>query len=207
MKIKICGFTVRNDIECAISLGIRIVGINLYDKSPRHVSFERARELLGGLPSGVMSIGVFVNPDEGTLLSSMEILNLSGVQLHGDEPPELIRKIRKEFPDRIIIKALKVGNSASLQNGLKNYRPDYFLLDAYRKDIPGGTGRCIEKAFLREAGIPWEKIFLAGGITPENVRETVEEFKPYGIDVASGVESTPGRKDSKKMRRLVYNVK
>lgn len=207
VRIKICGFTVRRDIEDALSLGIKIIGINFYRKSPRYVSFKKAKALLQNLPHGVMSMGVFVNPDEKTISEALSALNLSGVQLHGDEPPLLISKIKKEFPGRLVIKALRVENKEVLLNEIKRYEPDFFLLDAYRKNMPGGTGAKINDSFLKGPGLPWSRIFLAGGITPENVKDLLKEFRPYGIDVASGVESAPGRKDKEKIRRLLENIK
>ncbi len=207
VKLKICGFTSRRDIEYALSLGIEIIGINFCKKSPRCVTFEKAKKLLDNLPYGVMSIGVFVNPDEDTLFNFLDALNLSGVQLHGEEPPALIRKIRKKFPGRIIVKALRAENSESLLDGFKKYNPDFFLLDAYMMGVHGGTGRRIGRSLLTQPWLPWRRIFLAGGITPENVRELLAEFSPYGIDIASGVESSPGKKDMEKMRKLVERIK
>jgi len=207
VKVKICGFTTREDIEYALSLGIEIIGINFWQETPRYVSLEKAKKLLDNLPAGVMSIGVFVNPDEEVLFNILDKLNLSGVQLHGEEPPAFISRIKRQFPDRVIIKALRAENKDVLQLGLRKYSPDFFLLDAFKKNIPGGTGIGIDRTILRQSCLPWEKIFLAGGITPENVREILKEFNPYGIDVASGGESSPGKKDREKMRKLVENLK
>lgn len=207
VKVKICGFTTRGDVEDALSLGVEIIGINFCEKSPRCVTPGKAKELLVNLPGGVTSIGVFVNPGEEAIFSGLEALNLSGVQLHGDEPPGLIRKIRDRFPGRIIVKGLRVENGEALLNGLDKYNPDFFLLDAYKKDVPGGTGARIDTAFLKDPRLPWERIFLAGGITPDNVKSLLKEFSPYGIDVASGVESSPGRKDREKMRRLIESIR
>jgi phosphoribosylanthranilate isomerase len=206
VKVKICGFTVRRDIEDALSLGIDIIGINFYGKSPRYVPVERAERLLENLPCGLMSIGVFVNPDEKTLFESMAALNLSGVQLHGDEPPELVGKIKKGFPGTIVIKALSPKNEKDLLSGIEKYKPDFFLMDAYDGKIRGGTGKRINSELLKKSGLPWSKIFLAGGITPENVKDVLKGFSPYGIDVASGVESSPGRKDREKIRKLLENI-
>jgi phosphoribosylanthranilate isomerase len=206
VQIKICGFTRRQDIDDALLLGIKIIGINFYRGSPRYVSPKSAGVLLKNLPEDIVPIGVFVNPDEKTVFDALSYLGISGVQLHGDEPPSLINKIKKGFPDSIIIKALRVKNRKSLMEGTKKYKVDFFLLDAYKKGVPGGTGIEIDSASLNEPGLPWNKIFLAGGITPENAAVLVKKFNPYGIDVASGVELAPGIKDKEKIRRLVENI-
>jgi phosphoribosylanthranilate isomerase len=206
VRIKICGFTERGDIEDALALGIGIIGINFYRKSPRYVTFERAKHLLIDLPRDLITIGVFVNPDEKTISDALTILNLSGVQLHGDEPALLIKRLKKRFPERIVIKAVRVKNYEGLSKEIKKYSPDFFLLDAYKKDVRGGTGERINTELLKRSGLPWNKIFLAGGITPDNVRDILKEFSPYGIDVASGVESAPGMKDREKMRNLLENI-
>jgi len=206
VRIKVCGFTRRKDIEDTLSLGIKIIGINFYHKSPRYVSFEKATVLLKNLPGDIVAIGVFVNPDEKTVNEALSSLNISGVQLHGDEPPSLISKIKKNFPGSIVIKALRVKNRESLMKGIRRYEVDFFLLDAYKKGLLGGTGKEIDTSCLNEPGLPWKKIFLAGGITPDNAAGVVKQFNPYGIDIASGVELAPGIKDIEKIRQLMENL-
>lgn len=205
LKIKICGFTRRSDIEECIKEGVEIIGINFYEKSPRYVNLQEAKKLIENLPENVLKIGVFVNPDEKKLMEYTKILKLEGVQLHGNEPPSLIKKFKKTFPEKIVIKALRIKNKESLKK-LKQYKPDFFLLDTYIEEIPGGTGKKLNYSLLEKEKLPWEKIFLAGGITPENVREFLKKFTPYGIDVASGVEIAPGVKDIEKVRKLIKTV-
>ena len=205
IKIKICGFTKRKDIEDSIREGIDIIGLNFYEKSPRYVNLREAKKLIENLPENILKIGVFVNPDEKLLFEYVRKLKLDGAQLHGNEPPALIKKFKKIFPEKIIIKAIRVKNRESLKK-LKQYKPDFFLLDTYVEEIPGGTGKKLNYSLLEGEKLPWSKTFLAGGITPENIGEILKKFKPYGIDVASGVEIAPGVKDIEKVKKLIKAV-
>ena len=159
-RVKICGFTLRKDIEEALALGIKIIGINFFDKSPRYVTAGKAEELLKNLPGGVISIGVLVNPDEKTLFELAAMPSLSGIQFHGDEPPSLLEKFKKRFPGKISIKALRVKDTGTLSEGILKYRPDFYLLDSYVENSRGGTGRQIPLSLLKGAVLPWSKIFL-----------------------------------------------
>ncbi|HOV21767.1 MAG TPA: phosphoribosylanthranilate isomerase [bacterium] len=205
-KIKICGFTRRKDIEDAIDLGIKWIGLNFYEKSPRYISEKEAKVLIENLPSEVKKIGVFVNPDEKLLFEYVRKLNLDGAQLHGNEPPSLVKRFKKIFPDKILIKGIRVKNEGSL-NKIKNYKFDYLLIDAFDEKLSGGTGKLINYKYLDRKDIPFARIFLAGGITPENVKDIIKRFSPYGIDVASGVEIAPGIKIKEKMKKLVEEVR
>ncbi|MBN1445628.1 MAG: phosphoribosylanthranilate isomerase [Candidatus Omnitrophica bacterium] len=207
VRVKICGFTARKDIENALALGIKIIGVNFYAGSPRHVPQAKAKDLLAGLPEGITVIGVFVDPDEKNLLETVSALNLSGVQLHGEESKAFIEKVREKLPGKIIIKSIRVKDSGMLSRSMETYTPDFFLLDSYNKKSKGGTGKVIDYSLLNGITLPWNRIFLAGGITPCNAAEVLKKFKPYGIDVASGVEVSPGKKDRKKMRLLIENIK
>jgi len=204
IHIKICGLTRRKDIEDVLKLGIKIIGLNFYPKSSRYLPFREAEKIIKGI-TGVLKIGVFVNPDEKLLFEYVRKLKLDGAQLHGNEPPALIKKFKKLFPEKIIIKAIRVKNRDSLRK-MKQYKPDFFLLDTYVEEIPGGTGKKLNYSFLEGEKLLWNKIFLAGGITPENIGEVLKKFKPYGIDVASGVEIAPGVKDIEKVKKLIKEV-
>lgn len=207
MQIKICGFTRRKDIDDAIVLGIKIIGLNFYHKSPRYITHEKAKELLVNIPDGITVIGVFVDPDKKYLFQIINYLNLSGVQLHGDESPSLVERIKREFPEKIVIKGLRVKDKKELEENLRRYSTDFFLLDTYDKSVAGGTGKRMDISLLDGLDIPWNKVFLAGGITPENVKDILSDIHPYGIDVASGVESAPGIKDRNKIEMLLKNIR
>jgi len=207
VRIKICGFTRRQDIEDAVSLGVRILGINFVSSSPRFVRVKEAKKLLEGLPRDIIKVGVFVNPGEKFLFETAKVLNLEGVQLHGSEPPWLVKKLKERLSSGIlVIKALRVRNS-EFAGKIKAYKPDYFLLDSYSEKMYGGTGKSIDCGCLESLELPWNKIFLAGGITPGNVKEMISKFNPYAIDAASGVEIAPGVKDREKIKQLIQNIK
>jgi len=205
-KIKICGFTRKKDIKDAIKLRVDYIGINFYPKSKRYISHENAKKILNGIKENIKIIGLFVNEKLKKIEEIVENLNLSGIQLHGDETPNFCLKLKKKFHDKIIIKAIRVKTKNDLKK-INNYEEvDFFLLDSFNKNLPGGTGKLINFNLL-DKSLPFKKIFIAGGITPENVKEIIRKFHPYGIDVANGVEKKPGIKDKKKIEKLVKAVK
>ncbi|MCM8818338.1 MAG: phosphoribosylanthranilate isomerase [Candidatus Omnitrophica bacterium] len=207
-EIKICGLKRKKDINDVINIGIRWIGLNFYEKSPRFVSEKEAKILLKDIPKEIKKIGVFVNPDEKKLIETIKKLQIDGIQLHGDEPPALLKKIKKLFPDKIIIKAIRVKNKEEIIKKIKHYRiADYFLLDRYEEKVYGGTGKTIDEEEIEKEKLPWNKIFIAGGIKPENVKDIVKKYRPFGIDVASGVEIAPGIKDIDKIKKLIEEVK
>ncbi len=207
-EIKICGFKRKKDIIDAISLGIKWIGLNFYEKSQRFVSEKEAKILLENIPDEVKKIGVFVNPDEKKMFEIVKKLKLNGIQLHGNEPPALLDKFKKEFPEKILIKAIHVKNKEDLLKKIKKYKKvDFFLLDRYDENLYGGTGKKINEKEIENLNLSWDKIFIAGGINPENVKDIIKKFKPFGIDVASGVEIAPGIKDMEKIKKLIEEVK
>ncbi len=207
VKIKICGFTRKKDIDDAVELGIGILGINFFPPSPRFVKTREAERLLDGLPEGILKVGVFVNPEEKFLFETAKVLKLDGIQMHGNEPPWLVKKVREKFsPEKFVIKAVRVREGETLEK-MRVYKPDYFLLDSYDELLFGGTGKKINYGSLNKINLEWDRIFLAGGITPENVKEILGRYRPYGIDVASGVEMAPGIKDRERMELLIKNIK
>jgi len=142
------------------------------------------------------------------LFEIVKKLKLNGIQLHGNEPPTLLEKLKKEFPERILIKAIHVKNKEDVLKKIKKYKKaDFFLLDRYDENLYGGTGKRIDDKKIENLNLPWNKIFIAGGINPYNVKDIIKKFKPFGIDVASGVEIAPGIKDIEKIKKLIEEVK
>jgi phosphoribosylanthranilate isomerase len=208
IEIKICGFKRKKDIVDAISLGIKWIGLNFYEKSPRFISEKEAKILIEDLPDDIKKIGVFVNPDEKKMFEIVKKLKINGIQLHGNEPPTLIEKFKKEFTEKILIKAIHVKDKEDvLKKGKKYKMADFFLLDRYEENLYGGTGKRIDDGEIENIDLPGNKIFIAGGIKPENVKDIIRKFKPFGIDVASGVEIAPGIKDIEKIKKLIEEVK
>jgi len=208
IEIKICGFKRKKDIIDAISLGIKWIGLNFYEKSLRFISEKEAKILIEDLPDDIKKIGVFVNPEEKKILEIVKRLRLNGIQLHGNEPPTLLKKFKKLFSEKILIKAIQVKNKEDVLKKIERYKKvaDFFLLDTYQANSYGGTGKKINYKEIEDLNLPWNRIFIAGGISPENIRDIIERIRPFGIDVASGVEIAPGIKDIEKIKKLIVEV-
>jgi phosphoribosylanthranilate isomerase len=201
VKVKICGITNLPDGMAAAEAGADALGFVFYDQSPRHVSIAAAAALIRQLPPSVMKVGVFVNPPEDLVLRASRECGLNLLQFHGDEPPDYCLQF-----GLMSMKAFRIRDAASLQ-ALRNYPTDAWLLDAYSAGKPGGTGETFNWDLALEARSWGRPVFLAGGLTPENVAEAVRRAQPYGVDVSSGVEATPGEKDHAKVKAFIQAAK
>ena len=200
VKVKICGMTNLKDVKVAVDGGVDAVGFIFYKKSPRSVTIKTVKEIVIELPPFVDAVGVFVDETAEQINKIADRCNLDRVQLHGNESPAFCKKIRRR-----VIKAIRVKDIQSLKK-LSDYPVNSFLLDTFSEDQYGGTG----KVFDWNLAFPAKKygpIILAGGLTPNNVRQAIQRIQPYGVDVCSGVESQPGIKDHKKMQTFLKNVK
>ncbi len=195
IRIKICGITNLEDALLAADLGAHALGFIFYPKSPRKVAPEAAREIIRRLPPFVVSVGVFVDEDAAMVRDLAASLGLDWVQLHGQESPDYCRSL-----GRRVIKGCRVQDESSLA-GLAPYQGavQAFLLDTYKKGQAGGTGESFDWRLAREAR-KYGPIILAGGLTPENIGRAISEAQPQAVDVASGVEAAPGKKDPEKLR-------
>ena len=194
MLVKICGITRHEDADAAVACGAGAVGFVFWPKSPRFVDPYRAREIVAALPPFVAAVGVFVNQPAEYINGVASLAGLSAVQLHGDEDAAFAAAIR-----RPVIKAIGL----SVVDGQAEAWPVRFtlLLDAHDPERRGGTGRPID--WNRAAAIAGtRRIVLSGGLKPENVAEAVACVRPFGIDVSSGVEASPGVKDHGRLRLL-----
>ncbi len=200
VKVKICGMTNLKDVKVAVDGGVDAVGFIFYKKSPRSVTMQAVRKIVLELPPFVDSVGVFVNETAEQINKIADRCNLDRVQLHGNESPTFCKKIRRR-----VIKAIHVKDIQSLKK-LSDYPVSSFLLDTFSEDQYGGTGRVFDWNLAYPAK-KYGPIILAGGLTPNNVRQAIQRIQPYGIDVCSGVESQPGIKDHKKMQTFLKNVK
>jgi len=197
VKLKVCGVTSLEDARAAIDCGAEYLGFNFYPKSPRYIAPQSARAIIEQLPDEVVSAGVFVN--EPRPADVAEILRVSGArmaQLHGDESPDYCAAVGAER----VIKALRIGDGFDARRVL-DYPAAAILLDAFDAKLYGGTGKTTDWAIARDAA-KLTKIFLAGGLSPDNIIEAIRAVEPFAVDVNSGVESAPGRKDASKLRRL-----
>jgi phosphoribosylanthranilate isomerase len=197
VKVKICGITRVADAQAAASAGADMIGLMLYEHSPRHVTLGAASEIARALPPFVMRVGVFVNPEEEFVLRAIAECGLGLLQFHGDEPSEFCTQF-----GLMSMKALRVRDAESLK-GLEKYQTDAFLLDAHSPTGLGGTGEQFNWELAVEAQKLGKPIFLAGGLTPENVAAAVRQVHPFAVDVSSGVESAPGIKDAAKVRAFI----
>lgn len=202
VKLKICGITSIEDARAAIECGAEYLGFNFYPKSPRYISPQSVRAIIEQLPDEIISVGVFVN--EATPEDVVEILKTSGAkmaQLHGDESPDYCARVGAER----VIKALRIGADFNPRHVL-NFPATAVLLDAYDAKLYGGTGKTTNWEAAREAA-KLTKIFLAGGLSPENVVEAIRAVEPFAADLNSGVEISPGRKDAIKLQALRWRLK
>ena len=182
--------------------GADALGFMLYEASPRSVSVKVAAEIARALPPFVSRVGVFVNAAEETLRKIVAEIGIDTLQFHGDETPEFCRR----FSSWRVYKAFRIQGFDSLQT-LSNYKTDAWLLDSLVPGKPGGTGAKFNWDLAIEAKKLGRPIILAGGLTPENVAEAVRRVRPYAVDVSSGVESSPGRKDDLKVREFIAAAK
>jgi phosphoribosylanthranilate isomerase len=202
VRVKICGVTLPEDALLAAELGADAIGLNFYSESPRCISPYSAQNSTRHLPPFVSSVGVFVNWDAAPVIALAAALRLSAAQLHGEESPKLAAEIAKKIS---VIQAFRVGEGAALPPFSKYKSASAFLLDAVAADKFGGTGQ--QTDWNRAAvAAKSHRIILAGGLTPENVAEAIRVVRPYAVDVASGVESKPGKKDPAKLRAFFSEV-
>jgi phosphoribosylanthranilate isomerase len=204
-RVKICGITNAEDVRVACEAGAHAIGLNFYSRSPRALSLEQAVELRAVIPSGVQVFGVFVNTEAGEVMKIFRDARLDALQLHGDESPTMVAQLARIAP---VFKALRVGPDFSAAT-LENY-PDVsgFLFDAadVRPGQYGGTGRLADWGVAQQAARS-HRVILAGGLNADNVAAAILQVRPYGVDVASGVEASPGAKDHVQLREFVREAR
>ncbi|MHC4725895.1 MAG: phosphoribosylanthranilate isomerase [Planctomycetota bacterium] len=199
VKVKICGITNYQDALAAMDMGADIVGFNFYPKSPRYITHAKAEEIINKLPGFIDTAGVFVNATTEQINEAVNICQLDWIQLHGDEDQEFCRMF--QYHNTKIMKAIRVKNQTDIKKA-ENFFTDAILLDAFDPKKYGGTGLTFDWNIIGHIG---KRVFLAGGINPENAAKAVN-FGVYGIDVCSGIEAEPGKKDHKKMKKLFKNI-
>jgi phosphoribosylanthranilate isomerase len=212
-KIKFCGITREQDAELAVSLGAWAVGMILWPHSPRAVSIDQAAELAALLKRRAEAVGVFVNPTLDEVSQTVEATGITIVQLHGQEGPSFCIEVARRTGCKVI-KAMRVRANADIQV-LGQFHTDFHLLDSYVPGgLPGGNGEVFNWDLAiahRRLTPPKGKgqrtpLIISGGLTPDNVGAAIELIKPWGVDVASGVESAPGYKDAELMRAFAEAV-
>jgi len=202
VRVKICGITKLEDAKLAAELGAHAIGLNFHPESPRCLSPAAAAELVRRIPPFVATVGIFVNWAAEPVIALCQALGLSSAQLHGDEPPQVVERVARLLP---VIKALRIGQGSNAPEFSRFRAASAFLLDTPAAGHYGGTGTTGNWHAARTAA-QTQRIILAGGLTPENVGEAIRIVRPYAVDVASGVEARPGKKDPAKLRTFFEEV-
>ena len=200
--VKICGITNLSDALAAVKAGADFLGFNFYEPSPRYISPDAARHIIEQLPDQVISVGVFVNETLPKIRTIANIAKIGTLQLHGDESPAYCNELK----DHNIIKAFRVGNNFDPQRTLA-FEVKSIMLDTSHPELRGGTGAVFDWSIavgVRELGM---ELFLAGGLSPENVAGAIKTVAPYAVDACSSLEVRPGKKDSRKVAEFVAAVR
>ncbi len=204
IKVKICGITNAEDAKAAVEAGADALGFVFYRKSPRYAEAEQVKRIVAGLPPFVLPVGVFVNEDVKKVRDLMDGCGLALAQLHGDEDAAYCESL-----GRPVLKGIRLRDRGTLL-ALAEYKGRAsvrgFVVDAFSEETYGGTGLVADWTLAAEAAQA-ARILLAGGLTPENVGEAIKSVKPYGVDVSSGVEASPGRKDPAKVEAFIHAAK
>lgn len=199
-RVKVCGTTRLKDALLAVECGADAIGFIFYKKSPRYVSAKTAKEICSKLPPFVHRVGVFVNETADKINRIVDRCGLDAVQLHGDESPAFCKKIKHR-----VIKVVRVKDAASLKE-MSRYVVDGFLLDTWKEDQWGGTGKVFDWELAARAK-KYGPVIIAGGLNPRNVKAAIKKVQPYGVDVSSGVEQSPGKKDPRKVKAFIKAVR
>ncbi|MBT3513905.1 MAG: phosphoribosylanthranilate isomerase [Nitrospina sp.] len=200
IKVKVCGTTSIKDALFSVESGADALGFIFYKKSPRCISQKEVKDIVVQLPPFVEAVGVFVNETSDKVNRIAEQCKLTAIQLHGEESPAFCRRIKRR-----VIKAFRVKDFDSFKK-MQNYDVSGFLLDSYSDDSRGGTGKVFDWNLALRAK-KYGPVILAGGLTPYNVYTAIHRVKPYGVDVCSGVEKSPGVKDCIKLDKFIKSVR
>jgi phosphoribosylanthranilate isomerase len=200
VKVKICGITNYKDAAAAVDMGADLLGFNFYPKSPRYITPKKAAKIINKLPAFIDIAGVFVNSPLEDIQQIIHSCQLNWVQLHGDETPEFCHSLGSINVKTM--KALRVKNRKDIEK-TDNFFTDAILLDAFDPEKYGGTGLTFDWNIVGHIG---KRVFLAGGINPDNAAMATE-LGVYGIDVCSGIEAEPGKKDKRLMKKLFNNIR
>lgn len=201
LKVKVCGLTNRKDAHLATGFGADALGFIFYEKSPRYVTPAIVQTIVPGLPPFVTKVGVFVNKPIQEIHDIFNTTGLDLVQLHGDESEDYCNTLQLPF-----IKVFRVGTSFESSIVQRYHRSKGFLFDTHSKDLFGGTGTTFAWQLITDCQ-RYGRVILAGGLNSDNVAQAVRQVRPYAVDVSSGIEGSPGKKDGKKMRQFFDKIR
>ncbi|MFN0117067.1 MAG: phosphoribosylanthranilate isomerase [Elusimicrobiota bacterium] len=212
MKVKICGLTNKEDALWSANFGADYLGFNFWKESPRYISVGTVNKWIHELPPFAQKVGIFVDEESKNILKVVQVLKLQGIQLHGSESANFVEELKKMFLDNnlktFIIKAFRVKDESifSLLGEYSN-SVDFFLLDTFDANQMGGTGKVFDWNLALQVKDLGKPFFLAGGLTPDNVKEVKKKIDPYAADVSSGVEAKLRHKDIDKVKEFIRNAK
>lgn len=204
-KVKVCGITNLSDALISVNYGADQLGFNFYEGSPRYISTATARSIINELPYNVLKVGVFVNEMVEKICEIATVTGLDAIQLHGEEDLHFVDNLQRKS-DLLVIKALRVAPEFRAEDVL-GYGAPAILLDGYSTKERGGTGATFDWNIARRVSSLIEKLYLAGGLSPANVAKAIQIVRPYAVDACSHLESEPGKKDSRQLRRFIMAAK
>jgi len=201
--IKICGITNLEDALAAIAAGADVLGFNFYKPSPRYITPSDARGIIKQLPESVLTVGVFVNEPREAVRNNAKEAGIKALQLHGDESPEYCRELAADY---FVIKTFAVASHLDVPP-VQDYEVQAIMLDTKDSSLRGGTGRVFNWSIAQQISKLVPKIYLAGGLSPENIRDAIETVQPYAVDACSALEDKPGQKNHARIRAFVEAVR
>ena len=201
-KIKVCGITNIMDALAAAELGVDMLGFVFYGKSKRCVDIRTVRSIANELSGSILKVGVFVDEEREKVLDIAQEVSLDILQFHGDETSDYCASFKDDYK---VMKAFRVKDKTSLKC-VNDYIADFYLFDTYEESSAGGTGKAFDWKLLKDFEV-LKPLMLSGGLSPENVGNAIMEVAPYGVDVSTGVESSPGKKDIELLKKFITNVR
>ncbi|MBL8183207.1 MAG: phosphoribosylanthranilate isomerase [Blastocatellia bacterium] len=204
-KVKICGITNYDDALLAVKYGVDELGFNFYEKSPRYVTPEMASKMIHDMPSRIGKVGVFVNSGIENIAEIAKMCGLTAIQLHGDEDEQFVDAIRSRT-QLFVIKALRIGLNFDVEQATI-FKADAILLDAFSPAERGGTGETFDWTVASEIVDSGIVVYLAGGLSADNVADAIEQVRPFAVDACSKLELSPGKKDAKQMKTFIAAVR
>jgi phosphoribosylanthranilate isomerase len=207
VRIKICGMTRLADALCAVESGVDALGFIFYERSPRAITPQAAAVIIEQLPPFVDAVGVFVNEELEQVVRIIRACGLAYAQLHGSESPEYCRELAERAAPCRVLKAIRVGAQSNVDD-VAPYRDvvQGYLLDTYQKNAVGGTGLAFDWNLIDRLQLT-KPFLLAGGLDPDNIRDALEQVRPYGVDANSGLEDAPGQKNHHRIRQFIDAVR
>jgi len=202
--VKICGITNLDDALAAATAGADALGFNFYKPSPRYITPQNAREIVEQLPESLLTVGVFVNEESPNAVRSIAgEAGIRALQLHGDEPPAYCHELAADY---YVIKTFAVSDTFDSRQA-EQYEVEAIMLDTKHNSLRGGTGRVFDWSVAQQAASTIPKLFLAGGLSPENIENAIQTVKPFAVDACSALEAIPGKKNHDRVRVFVNMVR